>query len=364
MVAIVLTVTACLMARSRALVVKGEGDALTTELAEEVLANPEQDLPPPWDVIVNTPSDRDVGTVTEHPFAPAYELEVAESSLETTGTPAVAIRRILVAETRNATQPPPSYRTGGVGGRAVRHLNGVENPTGATTVWGWQRHRYFALKAWMDTKGDADLMAVHASGEVLFAGCDESTVLSKYNQIIAANGGTQTIVMAAEVSPLHADMGASYELRASVVDALRTGCLTAEGVATDWATIHAACSTGYCDSPPKYQFANPSFIMGPVGDIKEMLADMPTWADTENRLINQYYLRNTDKVALDFAGVLVMSLHNMKLEDTTTGIPVEVEVVSGSKVIKNKVTGNPVCFVHGTGTSFSTLKGLAQELLS
>ncbi|CAK0895052.1 unnamed protein product [Prorocentrum cordatum] len=165
MVAIVLTVTACLMARSRALVVKGEGDALTTELAEEVLANPEQDLPPPWDVIVNTPSDRDVGTVTEHPFAPAYELEVAESSLETTGTPAVAIRRILVAETRNATQPPPSYRTGGVGGRAVRHLNGVENPTGATTVWGWQRHRYFALKAWMDTKGDADLMAVHASGD-------------------------------------------------------------------------------------------------------------------------------------------------------------------------------------------------------
>ncbi|CAK0842247.1 unnamed protein product [Prorocentrum cordatum] len=305
-----------------------------------VLSNDEVVLPNPWDVVVNTPSDRDVGTVTEHAFAPAYELEVVPDSLETAaeqsgGAPTIAIRRILVAETRNSTQPPPSYRMGGVGGQTVRHLNGMENPAGATTVWGWQRNRYFALQAWMATKGDSDLMAVHASGEVLFAGCDESTILSKYNQIIAANGGTQTIVIAAEVSPFHADLGYYYDISTAGLDSTRTGALSYLSAAADWATTYAACTSGVCNSPPKYQFANPGFIMGPVADIAEMFADMPKWADTENRLINQYYLSNTDKVALDFAGTLVMSLHNMKLD---ANIPVEVELVAGIKRIKNKVT--------------------------
>jgi hypothetical protein len=342
------------------------------ELAEEVLANGEVVLPNPWDVVVNTPSDRDVGTVTEHGFAPAYELEVVTDSLETAAeengvASTLAIRRILVSETRNSTQPPPSYRMGGVGGQTVRHLNGMENPTGATTVWGWQRNRYFALKAWMDTKGDADLIAVHASGEVLFAGCDEAAILSKYNQIISASGGTQTVVLAAEMSPLHSDLGYSYSITPGVETA-RTSFLSnmvqtygCTGCTDTWATTRAACTTGYCNNPPLYQFANPGFIMGPVGDVATMLADMSTWADTENRLINQYFLRNLDKVALDYAGVLVMSLHNMALD---TNIPVEVELVSGRKRIKNKLTENPVCFVHGAGNSFSTLKTLAQELLA
>jgi len=212
----------------------------------------------------------------------------------------------------------------------------------------------------MATKGDSDLMAVHASGEVLFAGCDESTILSKYNQIIAANGGTQTIVIAAEVSPFHADLGYYYDISTAGLDSTRTGALSYLSAAADWATTYAACTSGVCNSPPKYQFANPGFIMGPVADIAEMLADMPKWADTENRLINQYYLSNTDKVALDFAGTLVMSLHNMKLD---ANIPVEVELVAGIKRFKNKVTQDSVCFVHGAGNSFSTLKALAQDLL-
>merc|ERR1719343_682322 len=219
----------------------------------------------------------------------------------------------------------------------------------------------------MDTKGDADLIAVHASGEVLFAGCDESTILSKYNQIISASGGTQTIVLAAELSPLHPDLGYSYSITPGVETA-RTSFLSSmvqtygySGCTDSWATTRAACTNGHghCNNPPLYQFANPGFIMGPVGDIQTMLADMNTWADTEYRLINQYFLRNLDKVALDYAGVLAMSLHNMALD---ANIPVEVEIVSGRKRIKNKLTENPVCFVHGAGNSLTTPKSLAQEL--
>jgi len=354
--------------------VRGEGEALTTELAEEVLAWAEEILPSPWEAVFNRPSNRDVGSVQDHPIEEKYELYVAPDSLETQREldgfpPNVAMGRVLIKENKKPAMPPTEYRMTGVGGETVRHLNGMVNPAGATTVWGWQRIRYLAVKTWIDywaTRNTEKLIVVHASGEVLYAGCDENTIQYKYDEIITASGGTQKIVLAAEVSPWPMGLAWRYEQTAGIATT-QSNFLSTVGVASAFASTYADCTNstvGYCTTPPKYQFANSGFIMGPVGDIKEMLADMPTWADTENRLINQYYLRNTDKVALDFAGVLVMSLHNMKLEDTTTGIPVEVEVVSGSKVIKNKVTGNPVCFVHGTGTSFSTLKGLAQELLS
>jgi hypothetical protein len=364
--ATMLTFVACFIVGSRAL--GSEGDALAAELADEVLARSEKELPPPWEVTVNTPSDRDVGFVTDHPYASAYDLEVAPCSLETEaeqtgGPPSIDIRRVLVAETRNSTLPPPCYRTGCAGGQAVRHLNGMVNPTGPTTVWGWQRSRYFALKAWMDTKNDDDLIAVLASGEVLFAGCNESTIRDKYDLIIRASGGTGTIVIAAEVSPLHDDLAYSYDLRSTTLDAARTAFLSdAEvNVPDDFAGTYAACTDGVCNSPAKYQFVNPGFIMGPVGDIKQMLQDLPQWADTENRLINQYYLRNTDKVVPDYAGILAISLHNMKLD---TGIPVEVQDFAGTKSFMNRITNSPVCFVHGTGNSFNKLKEFAAELLA
>jgi len=361
-----LTVAACLIVGSHALA--AEGDALTEILAREVLANDQKNLKNPFDVVVNTPSDRDVGTVAEHGFASGYALDVTASSLESAAeqngnAPTIDIRRILVAETGNTTQPPPCYRTGCVGGDAVRHLNGMVNPTGATTVWGWQRNRYFALKAWMDTKGDDDLIAVHASGEVLFAGCTEATIREKYDLIIRANGGTGSIVLAAEVSPLHDDLGHSYELKQTDLDSTRSGFLgDAEvNVPTNWETTRASCTYGICNTPtPKYQFANPAFIMGPVGDIKQMLDGIPQWADTEYRLISQYYLHHLSQVVLDYAGVLAISLHNMRLD---ANIPVVVENVNGSKRFMNTVTAQPVCFVHGGGNSFTKLKELAEELL-
>eukprot|EP00959_Pyramimonas_sp_CCMP1952_P213522 4467411-Pyramimonas_sp.AAC.1 len=75
------------------------------------------------------------------------------------------------------------------------------NPAGATTVWGWQRIRYLAVKTWIDywaTRNTEKLIVIHASGEVLYAGCDENTIQYKYDEIITASGGTQKVVLAAE----------------------------------------------------------------------------------------------------------------------------------------------------------------------
>mmetsp|Transcript_108991 Transcript_108991/g.284186 ORF Transcript_108991/g.284186 Transcript_108991/m.284186 type:complete len:369 (+) Transcript_108991:90-1196(+) len=351
--------------------VRAEGEALVTELAEEVLAwESWKVLPSPWETVFNRPSNRDVGSVTEHPIWDKYDTEVFPSSLETSREqdgfpPNIAMGRVLIKDSKKPTQPPPSYRMTGVGGETVRHLNGMVNPSGATTVWGWQRLRFLAVKTWIDylaTRNTEKIVVLHASGETLYAGCDENTISYKYNEIITASGGTQTIVLAAEVSPWPEEIAWRYDQYPSITATMST-FLTTVGVDPAFATTYADCTNttvGYCTTPPKYQYASSAFIMGPIGDISDMFADMYFWSDSENRLVNEYFLHNPDKVALDYAGYLVMSLHNMKLD---TNIPVEVQLVDGKKIIHNKVTNDKVCFVHGGGNSFSQLKTLAQELL-
>jgi len=352
--------------------VRAEGEALVAELAEEVLAwESTKVLPSPWETVFNRPSNRDVGSVTEHPIWDKYELEVFPDSLETQREqdglpPNIAIGRVLIKDSKKPTQPPSSYRMTGVGGEEVRHLNGMVNPAGSTTVWGWQRIRYLAVKTWIDywvARNTEKMIVIHASGEVLYAGCDEATIQYKYDEIIAASGGTQKVVLAAEVSPWPADLGWRYN-QTSGIATTRTDFLTTVGVTESFASTYADCSNatvGFCNTPPKYQFASSGFIMGPIGDVADVLAGMYYWSDSENRLVNEYFLHNPDKVALDYAGVLVLSLNNMKLD---ASIPVTVESTSGTKSFRNLITGGTVCFVHGGGNSFDALKVLAQELLS
>jgi len=354
--------------------VSAEGEALTTELAEEVLAWEEEILPSPWEAVFNRPSNRDVGSVQDHPIEEKYELIVNPSSLETQREldgfpPTVAIGRVLIKESKKPSMPPPEYRMTGVGGETVRHLNGMVNPSGTTTVWGWQRLRWLALKTWLDylaTRNTEKIIVLHASGETLYAGCDENTISYKYNEIISASGGTQTVVLAAEVSPQTHEIHWRYDSAPTAASITATMSSFLSTVAADpaFATTYADCTNttvGYCTTPPKYQYASSAFVMGPIGDIADMFADMYFWSDSENRLVNEYFLHNPDKVALDYAGVLVLTLNNMKLDSS---IPVTVQSASGTKSFQNAITGSAVCFVHGSGNSFGALKVLAQELLA
>jgi len=352
--------------------VRAEGEALVTELAEEVLAwESWKVLPSPWETVFNRPSNRDVGSVTEHPIWEKYDLEVFPDSLETAQEqdgfpPTIAMGRVLVKENKQPSMPPPDFRMTGVGGEEVRHLNGMVNPAGSTTVWGWQRMRYLAVKTWMNywsARNSEKLVVLHASGEVLYAGCDEATIATKYSEVITASGGTQKVVLAAEVSPMPIELGWRYDQTTGIATT-RTDFLTSVGVVESFASTYADCTNatvGYCNTPPKYQFASSGFIMGPVGDVAEMYTDFYYWSGSENSFVNEYFLHNTDQVALDYAGILVLSINNMKLD---ASIPVTVQSASGTKSFQNLITGTSVCFVHGSGNSFDTLRVLAQELLA
>jgi len=351
--------------------VRAEGEAYATELAEEVLSWTQEVLPMPWDVVFNMPTNRDVGSVIDHDLREMYETEVypkapsgaLETQRELDGFPPnVAIGRALIKENKRPAFPPADYRITDVGCEEVRHLNGMVNPSGSTTCWGWEKVRYAAMTTWIDywaARNSDKILVFHAAGTMLYAGCDENTLMYKYQEVIDGAVGSPTIVLAAEVSPEKEEMAWRYDITTEAETA-RTTALSAAGAA-DLST-YADCTNataGYCDGTPKYRYASSAFIMGPAGDVAEMFSEMQYWSNTENRLANEYFLSNTDKVALDYSGILVLSLNNMKLD---ANIPVTVEDNAGAKSFRNKATGGSVCFVHGSGNSFDALKVLAQQL--
>jgi len=342
-----------------------EGQDLMDELADTVLGFKEGLLPIPFEMIL----ERDVGYVGEHPIMDNSTCVTKQESLGTVRevdgghSPNIPIGTVYIKDSDQPPIPAANFRTGGTtGGLDLMHLNGVINPTAELTVWQWQRNKYFGAKAWLDgwlTRYPDKLVILHSAGDVLYGGCDENSIQFKYDQIVAAAGGTQKIVLGAEVAPYPSDLGWKY---ATSTDAAtqRDTVLSAFGLSSGWTAPYAACTgetNTICDSPtPLYQYASSSFIMGPVSDVSDMLSSLAQYTGLENRFVNEYFLENPDLVTLDYAAKLSFSLHGL-------GMPVQVQTDgSGNKEILNKVTNEKVCFVHGTGNAYSALKGLAAQV--
>jgi len=282
----------------------------------------------------------------------------------------IIIGRAVQKETGAPTIPPPAWRLGGVGGEDKRHLNGAVNPTSELTVMGWQVNTYLALQAEMEHwasrfggPGSSNkLMVLHSGGDTLAGGCTEQELQDRYDALIQAAGGTQTIVFAAEVSPFPADLGWSYNLSSSSwAEERRTNTLTALGIPEDWASLYANCTNGPCGPTMKYQYANSGFIMGPVDDLITMFKEFEKYTSWTNRHINDYFLQNGDKVTLDYGGTLALTLNNMGNADFPVFF---ARSMSGSSMLRRKGTFAPICFVHGNGNGFDKLKSMAEAILT
>lgn len=349
----------------------GEGDDLMMELAGEVLSNKQALLSIPWEIYKDTPSFRDVGYVGDYPIRDSAATEIHLGSLwtgrELQGFPPnVLIGRALVKDSLNVTQPPAKFRYAGKGGEEIRHLNGLTNPVGDLTVWQWQRMRWSAAKTWLDYWGSRSsvnkLAIIHSSGDVLYGGCDENTILYKYNQIVNASGVPAKIVVAAELSPYPEDIGWNFD-RANWTEARRQTTLAGLGVPADWTSSYADCTNrtlGPCTSAKTYHFLNSGFIMGEAEALFDMASELssPVHTGCQNRKVNEYFLKNPGTVTADYAGTLSMSLHNMR----PGNLPVQVGADREKPYLRSKVTDSAVCFVHGNGNSFAALQELAREL--
>lgn len=328
------------------------------DLRQRVLGNKQSVLPLPWQII----QERDVGYVGDLPLHPKAATEPVEADL-LTANPALSIVSFKMKDTSQPATPSASVRMGAKGGKEILHLNGVTNPPAELTVLQWQKIRWMGLKDWLEAEiavRPDRIAVVHSYGDVLYGGCALSATLHKYRQTIAASGGTQTIVMAAEVTPWPWALGWRFG-KSSWAALRRTAVLEDSSLADGWADAFANCTdpaAGPCSSPPRYEFANAGLIMGPVEDIYEMLSSLGSFGGLDNQLANEYFLNHPEKVTLDYAGVLFLSLHNMVKNGVS---PVEVVQENGTKVLYSSAMNTKVCFVHGNGNGFSALKDLAVQ---
>jgi hypothetical protein len=328
------------------------------DLRRRVLSNKQSVLPLPWQII----EERDVGYVGDLPLLPKAATEPVEADL-LIDHPPLSIVSFKLKDTGQPATPPASVRMGAKGGKEILHLNGVIDPPAELTVLQWQKIRWTGLKEWLETevaRRPDRIAVVHSYGDVLYGGCALNATLHKYRQIIAASGGTQTIVMAAEVTPWPWALGWRFG-KTNWTALRRTAVLEDSSLADGWATAFANCTdpaAGPCSSPPRYEFANAGLIMGPVGDIYDMFKTLGSFGGLDNQLANEYFLNHPEKVTLDYAGVLFFSLHNMVKHGVS---PLEVIQENSTKVLYSNTMNTKVCFVHGNGNGFSALKDLAVQ---
>jgi hypothetical protein len=328
------------------------------EMRLRVQANLQSVLPLPWDRI----EDRDyMGFMAHLPILDgANTTSVVSEDLGST----ITLVSFKLQGTDQPASPRPSVRWGAKGGKEILHYNGVLDPSSELTMLAWQKIRWAGLKAFLQAEMAVDtgkLAVISSYGDVLYGGCSEEVISFKYNEIIAASGGTQTIVMAAEVSPWPWSLGWRYS-RTNFTSYRRADVIAAYSLSSTWESSFSNCTdpaAGPCDSTPKYQYANAGLIMGPVSDIYEMLQDMETYQSDVNQLANDYYLKNPGTVTLDYAGGLFLSLHNMV---NNGNAPVEVQDINGTRALYSSTLGQTVCFVQGNGNGFETLQDMANQM--
>jgi len=337
------------------------------EAAREVVAWKQEKLPIPYAI----EGENDVGYLGLLPINASFKADFKQWSLGTNREqegfpPDVVIGLPVVKESGKPTTPPTVWRTKGpsAGGVSTVHLNGAVNPTAELTLMGWEQNVWQSIMAeldWRATRGASKPYVLVSSGDTLYGGCSEEELKLKYDAIIAAAGGTQTIVMGAEVSPFPLDLGWTYSL-SDVLEKRRIDMLKDLAIPADWATKYANCTDGPCGDSMKYQYASGSFIMGPTKDLIEMMKDFPMYTSWSNRYFNEYYLKNLDKVALDYGGMLTVTLHNMNAD----GTPIQPLLSAGTTpkaLLMQKALGQPVCFVQGTGNGFAKVKEMAESIV-
>mmetsp|Transcript_27587 Transcript_27587/g.73555 ORF Transcript_27587/g.73555 Transcript_27587/m.73555 type:complete len:388 (+) Transcript_27587:50-1213(+) len=332
--------------------------AYADEMRLRVQANLQAVLPLPWDRI----EDRDyMGFMAHLPILEgANTTSVVSEDLGST----IALVSFKLQGTDQPASPRPSVRWGAKGGKEILHYNGVLDPSSELTMLAWQKIRWAGLKAFLQAEMAVDtgkLVVISSYGDVLYGGCSEEVIMFKYNEIIAASGGTQTIVMAAEVSPWPWSLGWRYS-KTNFTSYRRADVIAAYSLSNTWESSFSNCTdpaAGPCDATPKYQYANAGLIIGPVSDIYEMLQGMETYQSDVNLLANDYYLKNPGTVTLDYAGGLFLSLHNMV---NNGNAPAEVQEINGTRALYSSTLGQTVCFVQGNGNGFTTLQDMANQM--
>jgi len=256
----------------------------------------------------------------------------------------------------------------------------VTNP-GAGEKWQFYRTKNGLMLKWIEEKmkKDPEAMAIMIDGgDMILGGCDEKFVWDKYRKILKASGGgpNMKMVMSAETAcfPIEMDWhfrdNATWEQRRSAVNS------QVENLADDWVLPWTPCGDkkqAPCDPVPRraYRYPNWGFVMGPVKDLYPLFEFVYNKGGNPNKkrdTIDQaraqwWMLSNDDRITLDYAGSLVLSIHQMAHGRGASKAPIEiVKDERGKPMIRNKITNQPCCFAHGNGDGEGLINRMIIEM--
>lgn len=277
---------------------------------------------------------------------------------------------IITVETRSDLVKMPIP---GVAGKHFKNL-------GVNQTWHGLFTKPHLFLEWLSSQKDPEKLVIFADGaDVMFGGCSNGELLDAYRKTVQASGNVR-VVMGAEMgldpppAGAYVDIHKQFEERRQAVQATAGlkdssyGDLAACVVSRQKAdgchvpklakvkSGHWPCA-GPCSWPPSLTFLNSGFIMGPVGELREVVsgmlrfeelpADAPfrtNWHDQGAAIL--YMAENPHKVTLDYTGNIVLNLHQFPLKDIMHVHPDR---------IKNKVTGRTSCFIHANGPALGKL---------
>jgi len=198
-------------------------------------------------------------------------------------------------------------------------------------------------------------------GDVLYGGCGESELLSRYNTIVANCGGSK-LIFGAELGlyPQTPENTKGYnKFHGRWESHLRAANLDESSYAK---YIKCRPGPGPCSQPPLIQFLNGGFIMGPP-DIIHTAYDFACAklednkkGNSEQLYLHQFLLSNENTTCLDYSSNLVLNLHQFDPEETK-----RLFGVTEGK-LWNNVASKYQCFIHGNGNGKGLVKEIAQHL--
>lgn len=241
-------------------------------------------------------------------------------------------------------------------------------------------------------------------GDVVWGGCDSNFLRSTYESIVNASNGAK-VVLGAEFSvyplswmrhakavmrrekfelrrqavlealghpvvkrPWDAQWQRLLKTRASKNDDVESGDFKQFPIIDDMYADRSICTQrrSFCSDPPRYQYANYGFVMGPIGELKPLIDKINADQMLNPKAIDQgtvvwYHMYHQKAVTLDYSGTLMLNMHNF-LGDVQGIIPEFLQIDERERKIFNTVTGKQQCFLHGNGRAKHVIKALAHEL--
>lgn len=257
------------------------------------------------------------------------------------------------------------------------------------------------LDAHMDTPDKVVIMV--DGGDVVFGGCDPKKFREYYEKVVNASGGAK-LVLGAEMGcypenewhdcfdlihnqePFEStrqsvlkEFGFTVRKPDKAKAVIRLNAVnswvpqpttpTPSPPGDDMYGNQTICHVGHyhptwCSQPPRYQFANYGFAMGPVREIKKLVDEVNMRQEQKPMTIDQgvvvqYHRKHPDLVTLDYSGSLMLSMHNFE-GDVNGRIPEWLTMNQEQKNVFNQRSGRVACFLHGNGRAKPVVDKMAR----